>query len=494
MSIYAVMFAVAYFINILSIISILFIDKKEISVTLGWIMVFIFLPFIGFVFYFFFGSTVRFRIFSKKYVLEMPEAAYGAVLKENIKLIEAEKLSFSKSEMQLYGDIVALNAKSAESVYTEDNNVTLLTSAQQKYDMMLSEIENAAESVNVLYFIIKAEDEIGKKFISLLAKKAREGVEVRLIYDMLGFMPTKRKHFKELTDAGGMVYSFLPSVIGTLLQANYRMHRKLVIIDGKSAYTGGINIGDDYLGKNPAVTPWRDTSVRITGTAVQAMQLRFLSDWAYLDRQIKKSAAYPSKVDDIEHILKYFKCPDVPGEMGVQILSGGPDKKYSLIKDSYIKMIMSAKKYIYIQTPYMIPDETLLNALRIAAYSGIDVRVMIPGMPDKKFVYYATMSYVETLLGYRIKVYRYNGFIHSKTLVADDFISSVGTANFDIRSFNINFELNAVIYDRDFAVTCRNTFFKDIESCREIGSEEYRKRSRLQKLCEGFWRLITPLA
>ncbi len=486
-------FTAAYIINIISIISILFIDRKDIGFTLSWLMVFIFLPFWGSLFYFFFGSTIRYRIFSKKYSLKTLEEAYKNFLQENISIIEAEKLPLTKTQIELCSDLVALNARGGESVYTCDNDVTLLTSAHDKYSIMFSEIENAKESINVLYFIIKSTDETGKKFIHLLAKKAAEGVEVRLIYDMLGFIPTRKNHFRELTEAGGMVYRFLPSFVHTLLQANYRMHRKMVIIDGKIAYTGGINIGDDYLGYDSRITPWRDTSVRITGSAVQAIQFRFISDWSFLDKQVK-SSAYPSKADDLSHILKYFKPSEKAGNMGIQILSGGPDREYSPIKDSYIKIITSAKRYIYIQTPYLVPDDSLLCALRIAAHSGLDVRIMIPGIPDKKFVYYTTLAHIEPLLECGIKIYRYKGFLHAKTIVADDFISSVGTANFDVRSFNINFEINTLIYDKNFAETCRNTFFNDITCCNEITLAEYKKRGFYQKLFETLCRLIAPLA
>lgn len=492
-NIYTIIIAIAYLTNLLSVLSLLFFDKKNIASTLTWLMVFLFLPLIGFLLYFFFGSTVKFRLFSKKTDIEPLKKFSKYMLDDTIQRVEQRALPLTAREKILYNDVIELNAKSAESVYTVNNSVVLFKTAEDKYKALFEDIENAKESIHMLYFIIKTKDESGKKLVKLLAKKAAEGVEVRLIYDMFGFIKVKYSDFKELTDAGGMVYPFLPSVLRSVAQVNYRMHRKLVVIDGKLAYTGGINIGDDYLGFDPKVTPWRDTSVKITGPAVMALQLRFLTDWNYLDKQAPKRTRYSNFVWNRENLVNYFKAPENKGDVGIQVLSSGPDTKYTLIKDSYVKMTMSAKQYLYIQTPYLIPDEILLNALRLAAYSGVDVRIMIPGVPDKKFVYAATLSYVEQLLDYGVKIYCYNGFIHAKTFVLDDFISSIGSANLDVRSFSLNYELTTMMYNREFAICCRDTFLNDIDSCRELTKEDFSKRGIVQKLKESFWRLITPI-
>ena len=494
MDVWGALLIILYAANLVSVFSLLFIDKKDTGTTFSWILVFVFLPWLGFLFYLFFGSTKKLKLFSKKYSLERLNEQYQKILEKNIDSIKHDDIRYNDFHMEKYKDIIELNAKNAESVYSQDNSVQLLINAKAKYEMMFREIEEAKESINVLYFIIKGKDESGKKFISLLAKKAREGVEVRLIYDTMGFMKTSRKDFKELEEAGGMVYGFLPSVLRTLLQANYRMHRKMVIIDGLIAYTGGINIGDDYLGMDPVKTPWRDTSIRLTGSCVQEIQLTFLSDWTYLDKQIAKKKAYHSKVEDDKHLKMYFKHPKEIGTTGVQVLLSGPDKVYTTIKDSYLKMINDAKRYVYIQTPYLVPDEATFNALRIAAQSGVDVRIMIPGIPDKKFVYYVSLSFVEELLRNGIKIYTYNGFIHAKTCVFDDAAASIGTANFDMRSFMINYEMNTMIYDSKFSLECKETFLNDIHDSTELSYDQYQKRSWLQKLRESFWRLVSPLA
>ena len=492
-NVYTIIIIVAYLTNLISVLSLLFFDKRNVASTLNWLMVFIFLPLVGFLLYFFLGSTVKFRLFSKKTDIEPLKKFSNYMLDDTIKRVEQRELPLTAREKILYNDVIELNAKSAESVYTVNNSVVLFPGAQEKYEALFEDIENATESIHMLYFIIKTHDKSGKHLVKLLAKKAAEGVEVRLIYDMLGFFGVKYSDFKELTDAGGMVYPFLPSVLRTLLQANYRMHRKLVIIDGQIAYTGGINIGDDYLGMDPKVKPWRDTSVKITGPAVMALQLRFLTDWNYLDKQAPKRTRYSNWAGNRENLLNYFKAPENKGEVGIQVLSSGPDTKYTLIKDSYVKMTMSAKRYLYIQTPYLIPDDILLNALRLAVYSGVDVRIMIPGVPDKRFVYAATLSYVEQLLDYGIKIYCYKGFIHAKTFVIDDFIASIGSANVDVRSFNINYELTTMMYNKEFAVQCKETFFNDVKNSDELDKESFSKRGAFQKLKESFWRLITPI-
>ncbi|MEG1718805.1 MAG: cardiolipin synthase [Clostridia bacterium] len=493
MNFWALVVVILYIINLISMSSLLFFEKKPSSVTLAWLMVFIFIPILGFIFYFFFGSTTKLKMLSKKYTEKAIEVQYDKVLWDNYKKIDQDKIEFNDDKVDNYKDIILMNSSNAESIYTQDNTVKILVNANEKYAALFKDIENAKESINVLYFIIKGKDKSGKMFISLLAKKARQGVEVRLIYDSLGCLKTTYSDFKPLIDAGGMVYKYLPSIIKTCVEANYRMHRKMVIIDGVTAYTGGINIGDDYLGLDKRITPWRDTSIKVTGSAVQSIQLRFVYDWLYIDMQLNPKKAFKSKIIDPIHQEMYFKNSINEGKSGVQIISSGPDCDFSIVKDQYIKLISSAKDYLYIQTPYFVPDETLLNVLRIAAHSGVDIRVMIPGIPDKKFVYYITLSYIEYLLENGIRVYTHKGFVHAKTFVLDDVITSIGTANLDMRSFDLDYELNAVIYDTDFAKESREIFLNDVNDCEEIFLDDYKKRSRLQKAKESFFRIVAPL-
>ena len=271
------------------------------------------------------------------------------------------------------------------------------------------------------------------------------------------------------------------------------MHRKIVIVDGKIAYTGGFNVGDEYFGLKKINKPWRDTTIRLTGNSVLSLQTRFWTDLVFLQNQSfrKKNR---SKLMFDEKLLKSFYSPIEEGNLGVQILSSGPNTRNDTIKDGYIKMITTAKKYLYIQSPYFVTDRTLLEALRLAAACGVDVRIMLPGIPDKKSIYAISLFNVAKLLKDGVKVYLHSGFLHAKTLVIDDHVSTVGTANIDIRSFSLFYEVNAFIYNNDFAIKCRDTFLNDIKDCTIFNIETYSKRGLWDKIYESIWRFIAPLA
>lgn len=482
-----------YTLNIASVISIVFIRRDDTGVTLAWLLVFFFLPYIGLILYFFFGSTYKIRRMSKKYGMTEIEDLYSKNLNEQLEEIISDKIKFNEEETEKYRDMIILNTKNAMSYYTENNTIDLLINAEEKFTRMFEDIKNATKRIDILYFIFKPKDDIGIRFISLLISKLHEGVEVNLIFDGMGCLTTHMHNFNELKKAGGKVYKFLPAMLSSFLNLNYRMHRKMVIIDGQIAYTGGINVGDEYFGLKKINKPWRDTSIRLTGTSVLALQIRFWADLVFLQNQIwhnkhNYEAMYQEKVENT------LSKPIKAGNVGIQILSSGPSSKYEMIKDGYVKMITSAKKYVYIQSPYFVPDRTILDSLRLAAFSGVDVRIMIPGIPDKRYVYYVTLSYVEKLLSYGIKVYLHSGFIHAKTIVMDDHVSTVGTANMDIRSFKLDYEVNAFIYNTDFAVKCRDTFLSDINDCTSLDFNSYSKRSLWNKFCESVCRFIAPLA
>lgn len=474
-----------YVSNLLAGLSLLFVRKSDTSTTLAWLLVFVFLPYVGFILYFFFGSRAKYRILTRRYALSRDSLG-------RIPFTPSTPSELLSECARRNLDLININANGAGSTYTQDNLCELLPSAREKYDRMFAEIENARESINVLYFIIKTHDKSGRDFISLLAKKARQGVHVRLIYDTFGYLRARRADFRELIEAGGAVYGYLPSFLRTALEANYRMHRKIVVIDGRVAYTGGINIGDDYLGLDLVRTPWRDTSVRITGPAVRDIQLRFVEDWVYIDRQTH-ILGRKSSIETENELRLLFPPLEKTGDMGVQIISSGPDSEESYTRDSYQRMISTADRYVYIQTPYFVPDEALMHTLRLAAHAGVDVRIMIPGIPDKRFVYYVTTSYIGELLKCGIRVFVHAGFLHAKTFVLDDEVASIGSTNFDNRSFDLDFEMNAMIFDCGFAKTCRDTFLRDMGDCVEMTLEQYETRTRLTRLREGFWRLVAPL-
>lgn len=420
------------------------------------------------------------------------EERHSKILDNQIHDIVEDKIQFKDKETEKYRDLIIMNSKNAMSYFTQNNNVELLISAQQNYSRIFEDIKNATKSIEVLYYIFKAKDNIGKEFLSLLKDKASQGVEVTLIYDGIGYLKNHLSDFQELEEAGGQVYRFLPSMFKSFLLVNYRLHRKIVIVDGKIAYTGGFNVGDEYYGLKDINKPWRDTTIRLTGNCVLSLQTRFWTDLVYLQNQSLRKNNRSKLIYD-EKLLKNFYNPIEEGNIGVQILSSGPDTLSENIKDGYIKMIMSAKKYLYIQSPYFITDKTFLEVLRFAAVCGVDVRIMLPEIPDKKSIYAISLFNVAKLLKYGVKVYIHSGFLHAKTLVIDDHVSTIGTANIDIRSFSLFYEVNAFIYNNDFAIICRDTFLNDIKDCSVFNIETYSKRSFGDKIYESIWRFIAPI-
>jgi cardiolipin synthase len=286
-----------------------------------------------------------------------------------------------------------------------------------------------------------------------------------------------------LIAAGGKVEKFFPSSLSFInLRLNYRNHRKLAIIDGQIGFIGGFNVGNEYISLKKKMGYWRDTHLKIRGTAVHDMQTRFLLDWQ------------TASSEKIEQYSEYYPSPEICGTSGIQIVSCGPDSPQQEIKQGYIKMINSAKNCVSIHTPYFIPDDSIQEALKIAALSGVDVKIMIPNKPDHIFVYWATYSFIGDLLNAGVRAFIYNkGFLHSKSIVVDQKISSVGTANFDIRSFKLNFEVNAFIYDVDIAQKLHQAFEQDLEFCEELTLEKYLNRPRIIKFKESISRLLTPV-
>ncbi|MBR5156225.1 MAG: cardiolipin synthase [Clostridia bacterium] len=470
-------------LHIISLIFVIFKERKRPVSTISWVLTLTVLPVLGVLLYIFL-STARYinikRKFSKK---KLYDDALRQIIQSQLENIEHSSEDFCSGASANYLDMIKMNIKTGDSLYTDDNSLTLLKSAQEKYDEMFKDIKNAKKTINVMYYIFR-NDNTGNKLIDLLTEKAKEGVEVRLIYDSFGNLKTPAKTFNRLKEAGGQVIRFLPQGFLNILRVNYRNHRKIVVIDGEIGYIGGINIGDEYLGLDKTKSPWRDTHLKIVGSAISSLQLQFLMDWQYL---------IDEKMDEQEAIAKFFSVRKFCGDSPVQIVSSGPDSPSQQIKYSFVKLISKAEKTLYVQTPYLIPDDTIIDGLKIAVNSGVDVRIMIPGVPDKKFVYYATLSYVEELLLSGVKVYRYDGFLHSKMLVSDGTACTLGTTNMDLRGFNLAFEINAFIYDSDFSKACEEMFLNDIKSCSEFELESFKKRSLWLKFKESIFRLLSPL-
>lgn len=468
------------YINILLVLSVIFLARKNASTTWAWIMIMLFIPFAGFILYLFIGQDLRKR---KTFIKKEEQDRFLAVVHRQQVALTQHMSEYSNPLITTYENIISLHLNAHESLYTEDNTVAILTDGRALFNALFENIKKAKKYIHLEYYII-SNDEVGKAFKDLLIAKAQEGVEVFLLYDDLGCFGIPKKYFYELKLAGVKVTCFFPSFIPFLkLRANYRNHRKICVIDGMIAYLGGFNIGKSYIGLNKKLGYWRDTHLKITGSAVRLINLQFLLDWRF--------AAHENVSLD-----KYIpiKTYNAYGSIGMQIVSSGPDSKYTSIRNGYIKMINEAKKSIFIQTPYFVPDEGILTAIKLAALSGIDVKIMIPNKPDHLFVYWATYAHIGEVLECGVKCYTYEkGFLHAKTIVIDEMICSVGTANFDMRSFKINFEINAFIYDGTTSKKLSAIFNSDLKDSKELTPVLYNDRSLLIKFKESVSRLISPI-
>ena len=414
-----------------------FLEKRKPENIIAWITAMTFLPIIGFLFYIVFGSglSVRTRRMMKKKRISERDIIRNI---KGIQTLEEAKLDGILKDDQ---ELVAL-CYNYGSYPIPGNDIKIFTNGKDKLDSLKKDIISAKYSINIEYYIF-ADDESGTEIMSLLCDKAREGVDVKLIYDSIGSRKAPRRFFKRLEKAGGQVGEFFPPFMHIRLlnlKLNYRNHRKIVVIDGRIGYTGGINIRNDHIGLDKKLFPWRDTHIRIEGGGVYALQNIFLDDWRYCKNDSTPPRLY------LEN--GYFPSPTIQGNATTQLVYSGPDSQVPKIEETYVKMILSAKNRVFIQTPYFIPDETFSSALRIAVKSGIDVRIMVPNIPDKKTVYLATLSYLKEMAEIGIKIYLYNGFLHSKTLLVDDNKLSIGTCNTDNRSFRLNFENTVIIYSQ----------------------------------------------
>lgn len=480
MEIYQLLTSFIILLNLAFAAAVVFLERRDIGTTWAWLLVLFFIPLIGFIVYLLFAQNLsrsklfKWEVFRKSAVSRLSETQKS--------LLYAGKFHAANESAAGNLDLIHLHAINNHAVYSEDNSVELMIEGAEKFGRLLDDIKQAQEHIHVQYYILKR-DAIGKKLLAALTERAMNGVKVKILYDEMGSRTLTRGFFKAFRAAGGEAEAFFPSRFRLInLRLNYRNHRKMVIIDGKIGYIGGFNVGDEYLGLNKKFGYWRDTHLRIVGTAVFSLQVRFILDWNQ------------ASGDDLRYDSDFFPQPEPSGKVGIQIVTSGPDSETENIKIGYIRMIMSAKKSVSIQTPYFIPDASLLDALRIACMSGVEVNLMIPNKPDHPFVYWATLSHVGEMLKAGAKVYIYNkGFIHAKTIVVDEEIASVGTANIDVRSFKLNFEVNAFLYDKEFSGRLAQTFKNDIHDSRLLTLEQYARRSRWIRIKESISRLLSPI-
>lgn len=481
MDIYSILLGVLFFLNIVLAIIVIFLERKDAASTWAWLMVLFFIPFLGFFMYLLFGQNLTKRkLFQWE---DRKKIGIDKMLSDQIIGISTRNFEFHNEVIENSRDIIYMHLVNNDAVLTQDNAVKIYTDGDDKFTALFDDIKAAKDHIHLQYYILKR-DNLGKKLIKLLIEKAKQGVKVRVLYDDLGSRSLTKGFFKELRAAGGEVEAFFPSRFHFInLRLNYRNHRKLAIIDGKIGYVGGFNVGDEYLGLNPKFGYWRDTHLRIKGSAVYPIQTRFILDWNQASHR-----------HDIHYAPSYFPLLDHTGSVGMQIVTSGPDSEWEQIKNGYIKMISSAKESILIQTPYFIPDASVLDTLKVAALSGVDVSIMIPNKPDHMFVYWATYSYIGEMLKAGVRIFIYdNGFIHAKTIIVDEQIASVGTANIDVRSFRLNFEVNAFIYDEEISSKLVDSFFEDVALSKELTQEDYLHRPLMIRFKESISRLLSPI-
>ncbi len=467
------------------IMMLLFWERSDPESILIWVIVLILLPIIGFILYMFFGQTFYSeRTFKKKARKDggIEEKLLKDLDKEVDKIIDDELKSCPENSDKLR--IVRTLQKSGSETYTNCNTVQYLPDSTEYFNRLLNDLRNAKNTINFEYYIIR-NDDISQELMNILIDRVKAGIEVRLMIDAVGNNKGPKKKIKEFRMAGGH-YSLFHSTLTCMLspRKNNRNHRKIAVIDCKIAYVGGYNIGDEYLGKGP-MGFWRDSAVRITGLEVLAAQFRFLADWRYATKEdlVTDRRFYPKAPEDIE----------MNGNDSVQLISGGPDVMQSNpIQIQYMNIINEARKTLYIHTPYLGPDKTLLDSLRNSARSGVDIKIIIPNVGDHPFVYWANRYYANILMESGVRIYAYEkGFVHAKTMVADKFYCSVGSANLDERSVKLNFETNAMVYSGKIGEMMQNAFIEDLKHCSEYTMKNYSERTLVQRINTNISRLLS---
>ena len=473
------------FILILVCVQIIY-DTTSTNKTFAYLLLVVFIPVLGMLFYFSFGINYRKRrVYTKKLIeddaLRM-KLIRDIILKSEINLKNNSHIGYAKS-------LVHLLLRDTLSPLTTGNYVKVLLNGEEKFHELKKTLNEARHHIHLEYYIYE-NDIIGNEIKDILIRKAGQGVKVRFIYDAFGSRAMGKKILRSLRNAGVEVYPFNRIRFVPLAnRLNYRNHRKIVVVDGHCGFLGGINISDRYSNNfaynksKKKKVYWRDTHLSIEGPGVQYLQYVFFCDWNFCSRQ---------KLQPEEIYFDVSKHAE--GNESVQIAASGPDSPMSTIMLSLLKAISLAKKEILITTPYFIPGESILNALKVAALGGVSVKILAPGVSDSRLVNAAAWSYFDDLLRAGVEIYLYwKGFIHVKTMVVDNQISIVGTANMDYRSFDLNFEVNAVVYGEKLAEELRAIFFRDLSDARQIDPDAWRQRPKFKQLPEKIARLLSPL-
>lgn len=473
-----------YILNAIIALGLIFFDNKTPTATLAWIMVMFLLPVFGLILYLVFSQNIARKKIYK--ITEETLAAGSFLLQKQKDGFETFMTNCNNNILKKWKEMVWMNIEYGNSMLTFNKSIDITSDGIEMFDRLCDDIENAKYSIKVEYFILK-DDLIGRRFISLLTKKAKEGLKVRLLMDAMGSKSISEADLMEFKKYGGeYAFFFKPRIRKLFIRFNYRNHRKLVIIDNEIGYIGGFNIAKEYLGYKKKFGKWRDAQFFIRGNSLFAINEQFYLDW-FCAKNNEDSFNF------IEHSFKYSYSED-SGDIPVQIVSSGPNSEREEIKRTFMKMITKAEKNIYIQTPYLVPDDPMLESLSMAARSGVDVKIMIPCKPDHPFVYRTTLYNAGKLINEGVKIFIYNdGFLHAKTISVDGEVCAVGSANFDIRSFKLNFESDAVVYDANITEKLDKEFYGNLEQCTEYTAKDRAEITKKEKFLESISRLLQEI-
>lgn len=468
-------FIVLYVAVIVGIMLTVLMDNRQPAKTIAWVLVLLFVPVVGIVLYIFFGQNTRkMKLISGRSLDQLSKRSM-------LEFVEQRNLRMP----EYFSSLVRLFTNQSLSLPFKDNAVEFYTDGYQFFPALLQAIKGATNHIHLDTYII-ADDPLGRLVSDALIAKAREGVEVRLIYDDVGCWRVPERFFDRMRQAGVKVRSFMPVRFPAFTsKVNYRNHRKVCVIDGIQGFIGGMNIALRYVkGLHHGTLPWRDTHMRLRGSVVYALQRAFLVDWYFVDRTLINDHRY------------YPPMPwHISNDSLAQVVTSSPIAQWPDIMQGYVRILLEAKRYVYMETPYFLPTEPVLFAMRTAALAGVDVRLIIPRRSDAWLIQLASMSYVTETLEAGVKVRLYEkGFNHSKLLVADDQISTCGSTNIDFRSFENNFEANVFFYDRQTALRIKDIYMRD-EDCSINFSEarELHHRPYMHRFVESLLRLLSPL-
>lgn len=463
---------VLYVITVLTVIIVVLGENRNPVKSIAWVLVLVLLPVLGLVIYLIFGRSLKgMKLISRA---ELRELRRMNVIPDNSEATGG----FSDESRQL----ISLVNKLVGPHLFVGNDIKVFTTGQEKFNELLRDIEAATDYIHVQYFIIE-DDEVGKQLVELLMRKAREGVQVRVLYDYVGSFYVRSRVLKRMRAAGVEVHPFLElTLMQFAFRVNWRNHRKIVVIDGKVGYVGGMNIANRYVNGDKHWAPWRDTHLRITGEAVAALEYSFAIDWNYTTRKL------------LTNNVVQFDTPQPASEFVMQMMGSGPTNRWNNISIVFLKAITLAKRQVFIQTPYFLPSDSLLKALQSAALAGVDVRLMIPRRPDSTMLRLATGSYIKECMLSGIKIYFYEPTVmHAKVVIIDDEFVTTGSTNFDFRSFEHNFEFNALVYSKAFNQQMKEIFENDMRQCTRLALSKWKQRPLMQKALESIVRLISPI-